>query len=132
MLAVGIKNPFHGFEDIHQMSFIAKFQENSTLLGGGGGGGGEGGIDSIVLSADSLPLKLNQLSLSEVRFSMKLCKEDLPVNIFNSRRDFWYYFQSNIAFLFQFTRQTLTPDHNKPAKCNKPICVKRTWTVCDI
>ena len=44
----------------------------------------EGLIDSIVLSADSLPLKLNQLSLSEVRFSMKLCKEDLPVNIFKS------------------------------------------------
>ena len=51
---------------------------------GGGGGGGEGGIDSIVLSADSLPLKLNQFSLSEVRFSMELCKEDLPINIFKS------------------------------------------------
>ena len=46
------KTTLYTLEDIYQQTFLAKFQENSTL---------SGGVDLINESADSLPLKLNQL-----------------------------------------------------------------------
>ena len=66
------ENPFVELKHIHQHIFLAKFHENPTL---------SGGADSILDSANSLPLQLNQLPLVRSHY-MKLCKENLMLNIF--------------------------------------------------
>ena len=63
------------FKDIQQVIFQAKFFENS--MGGGG--------YSVFESAGSLSLKLNQPPCYGQIF-MKLCKDDLLLNIFKSMK----------------------------------------------
>ena len=48
--------PFYGFKNTHQQIFLVKFHENSALAGRY-----RQRVDSISESADSVPLKLNQL-----------------------------------------------------------------------